>query len=396
MRSVLRPISDSVGELIGRGKPRAAAVARPVGRRASQASRSSAARDAFRRKGELLAQSDFFEHLVPVSVCLLLVAAAVVSSLPGVKPASAAGRPSANPATVAAANVMPAKYGLNDGPNADYNDLYFGDGSISNTMQNPGVGTDAKTMLLTYVVQPGDTLNKIAGRFGLAAPTIYWANKSQLPDPSSLRVGQQLLVPPIDGLLVKVGTKDTLDTLAAKYKVSAQDIIDTNNLPEPSIVLGQTLLIPGASGGPMPKARTATSSSGGSSGMRWPVGGTNYYVSQYYWSGHRAIDIAAPYGTPVIAAASGTVIYSGWRSTIGGGNVIWVQDGTKLFTTYNHLSWWGVRVGQRITAGQVIGRVGTSGEATGPHLHFEVWLGYPWALGTTATTANPCNYLAGC
>ncbi len=76
--------------------------------------------------------------------------------------------------------------------------------------------------------------------------------------------------------------------------------------------------------------------------------------------------------------------------------MIWVKEGTKLYTTYNHLSYVGVKVGQNIRAGQVIGRVGTSGVATGPHLHFEVWLGYPWALGNNSDAVNPCRYLAGC
>ena len=72
------------------------------------------------------------------------------------------------------------------------------------------------------------------------------------------------------------------------------------------------------------------------------------------------------------------------------------MNGTRLYTTYNHLSYIGVRNGQRVTAGQVIGRVGQTGMATGPHLHFEVWIGYPWGLGTVANAVNPCVYLAGC
>ncbi len=207
-------------------------------------------------------------------------------------------------------------------------------------MQNPGVGTDATSMLLTYTVQQGDTLGKIAGSFGLATSTVYWANKAQLPDPASLRPGQKLLIPPMDGLLVKVGAKDTLDTLAAKYKVSAQDIVDANNLPEAVLVLGQTVIIPGASGGAMPAPKSGSSSGGGSysgGSFRWPVSGYNY-ISQYFWSGHHAIDIAASYGTPVVAAAGGTVVLAGWRSYTGGGNVIWIEQSPKLYTTYNHLS----------------------------------------------------------
>ena len=59
----------------------------------------------------------------------------------------------------------------------------------------------------------------------------------------------------MDGLLVTIGTKDSLDSLAAKYKVTVQDIVDANNLPEATVVLGQTVIIPGASGGPVPRAK---------------------------------------------------------------------------------------------------------------------------------------------
>jgi lysostaphin len=349
-----------------------------------------------------LARRDGVERLVPVGVCALLILAALVSSLPEVSPASAAARPTYATQSVAAGGAVPSpRFGAGDGPGAaDSGDVYLGDGSIPNTLQNPGVGVDAQTLLQTYTVQAGDTLGIIAGRFGLAASTVYWANKSQLPNPASIRIGQKLLIPPMDGLLVQVGAKDTLASLAARYNVAAQDIVDVNNLPDTTLVLGQTLLIPGASGGPVP---TPKAGSGGSGTGRtvsvgswlWPVLGSSY-ISQYFWSGHHAIDIAAPYGAPVVAAVGGTVIFAGWRSVTGGGNVIWVMENNRLYTTYNHLSKWFVHAGQKINAGQRIGSIGTSGEATGPHLHFEVWTGYPWALGTVADAVNPCKYLAGC
>jgi murein DD-endopeptidase MepM/ murein hydrolase activator NlpD len=392
------PVSDAVGELVGRGRSRGASG--PAGAASvptPSISRSFATGQAFRRIAEKLDRHDIFERLVPVGVCLLLVVAAVVSSLPVVKSASAAGRPSADAPALGAVEPSPSSDPTVSPEPTDAGNLYPGDGSIPNTMQNPGVATDAKSMLLTYAVQPGDTLNQIAHKFELATPTVYWANKSQLPNPDSLRPGQQLLIPPIDGVLVKVGAKDTLDSLAAKYKVSAQDIADVNNLPDASVVLGQTILVPGASGGPMPASKSG-SGSGSSSrggGFVWPVAGRNY-ISQYYWSGHRALDIAASEGTPVVAAASGTVVLVGNRGYTGGGNVVWIQHGANLYTTYNHLSYWNVRVGQKVSAGQRVGLVGHTGEATGPHLHFEVWLGYPWGLGTTADAANPCNYLAAC
>ncbi len=344
-----------------------------------------------------LARREGIERLAPIGLCAFLAVAVVISTLPEVASASAAGNSGARvqAAALDLAAAPAPQFGEGDGPlAADYNDIYLGDGSIPNTLQNPGLGIDAKTLLRKYTVVAHDTLGGIAARFGLATATVYWANKSQLPDPSSLRIGQELLIPPMDGLLVTVGAKDTLATLAKKYKVSSQDIVDVNNLPDTALAAGQALFIPGASGGSMPAPKT----SGGRVAVgswRWPVGGSNY-ISQYYWSGHHAIDIAAPMGTPVIAAVGGTVVFAGWRSYTGGGNVIWVMQGTKLYTTYNHLSAWSVRAGQKISPGQTIGRVGETGEATGPHLHFEVWLGVPWGLGTNANAVNPCLYLAGC
>ena len=373
-----------------------------VGATADPVSRLRAAALGFARR-------DGVERLVPVGLCALLVAAAVISSLPEVPAAKAAASAQASAQAASVAGAVAAapgpQFGQGDGPlAADYNDIYLGDGSIPNTLQNPGTGIDARTLLRTYTVVAGDTLGAIAGRFGLAPSTIYWANKAQMPDPASLHIGQALLIPPMDGLLVKVGTKDTLASLAAKYKVSAQDIVDANNLPDTLLTPGQTLLIPGASGGPMPAPKTTTTTTGGGRTVTagswvWPVDGYNY-VSQYFSWSHHAIDIASTVGTPVVAAVGGTVVFSGWKyagsNGYGGGLVIWVMNGSRLYTTYNHLSYDGVRVGQAVRAGQMIGRIGMTGNATGPHLHFEVWLGYPWALGTTADAVNPCRYLAGC
>jgi murein DD-endopeptidase MepM/ murein hydrolase activator NlpD len=367
----------------------------------SQAHPASRPFAAVRRGWVRMSRNDGLERLIPVGLCVLLAAAAFVSTLPVVSPASAAPRPTnvtALNVTATVGGAAPdARYGNGDGPLApDVNDLYLGDGSIPNSLQNPGVALDAKAQLRTYAVQAGDTLNGIAYQFGLAPSVIYWTNKAQMPDPASLRVGQQLLILPMDGLLVTVGGKDTLDSLAAKYEVTVQDIVDANNLPEATVVLGQNLIMPGASGGPMPKPKT--SSGGGttrSGSWVWPVNGYNY-ISQYFSSGHHAIDIAASSGTPVVAAASGTVVFAGNRGYTGGGIVVWIMHGTKLYTTYNHLSRVLVRNGQNVSAGQRVGLVGQTGEATGPHLHFEVWLGYPWGLGTVANAVNPCAYLAGC
>ena len=329
---------------------------------------------------------------------LVPVVAAFVSAAPQAAHASSAGDARASDAAPAAAVAPVALFGQGDGPAAqDFSDLYLGDGSVPNTLQNPGVGTDAKTLLKSYTVRGGDTLAAIARRYQLATSTVYWANKFQLANPAAIRVGQKLVIPPMDGMLVTVGAKSTLAALAKKYNITPQDIIDANNMPDSNLTLGAELIIPGATGGALPaapktKGQLAYRAPGG---WVWPVGGKNY-ISQFFWSGHHAIDIAAKQGTPVIAAISGTVIFVGNRGFNGGGNVIWVEEGPRLYTTYNHLLGWNVHVGQTIYTGQRIGSVGMTGDATGPHLHFEVWLGRPWSGNTDTTAVNPCRYLAGC
>jgi murein DD-endopeptidase MepM/ murein hydrolase activator NlpD len=125
----------------------------------------------------------------------------------------------------------------------------------------------------------------------------------------------------------------------------------------------------------------------------WPVASRYSYVSQGYWSGHRAYDLAAPAGTPVVPIRSGKVIFAGWKNNCGGYQV-WVSHGNGLYTAYYHLSkitsWRGEAVRDQVTR---IGRVGRSGCATGPHTHTEVWRGRPWASGSYRV--NPWKYIDG-
>ncbi|HET9029828.1 MAG TPA: peptidoglycan DD-metalloendopeptidase family protein [Candidatus Aquilonibacter sp.] len=119
--------------------------------------------------------------------------------------------------------------------------------------------------------------------------------------------------------------------------------------------------------------------SSGPGSMSWPVSGT--ITSPFGWRSnpfggapdfHPGLDIAAPMGTTVTAAASGTVILAQWYG--GYGNFILIDNGGNISTGYGHLSAIYVSVGQKIQRGQAIGAVGSTGHSTGPHLHFEVRL----------------------
>jgi murein DD-endopeptidase MepM/ murein hydrolase activator NlpD len=274
---------------------------------------------------------------------------------------------------------------------------FLEDGTLLKPIAVDTTVADASELIRTYKVRSGDTLTGIANRFGVSMMTVWWANKLKTKD---LKVGQELVIPPVNGLVVTVDVGDTLESLAKKHKVKEGRILAANELTDPNLVVGQVLLMPGAKGAPIPtpkptpkptprpRATTVRAPAQYSGGrFAWPVAGG--YISQYYRYGHYAIDIAADYGTRVRAAAGGKVIFAGWKSN-GGGYQVWIAHGSNLYTTYNHMSAITVGNGQSVSRGQQVGRIGTSGYATGPHLHFEVWRGQVWNGGSRV---NPLNYL---
>ncbi len=278
---------------------------------------------------------------------------------------------------------------------------FLADGTLLKPMAVDTTIADGKDLLRSYTVGDADTLTGIANRFGVSMMTIWWANDLKT---KGIVVGQDLVIPPVDGLVVIVKEGDTLESLATKHKVSADTIYETNGLEDRSLVTGQTLVLPGAVGQPIatPKPPVTKPSNGGSGGgsvrppasygggaFAWPVVGGSNYVSQGYRYGHYGVDIAADYGSRVRAVAGGTVIWAGWKSN-GGGYQVWIAHGSGLYTTYNHMSGVSVGRGQAVGKGQQVGRIGTSGWATGPHLHFEVWRGPIWNGGQRV---NPMRYL---
>ena len=120
----------------------------------------------------------------------------------------------------------------------------------------------------------------------------------------------------------------------------------------------------------------------------WPVDGTMtspYGLRFLGWRPdiHEGIDIAAPEGTEVRAMLEGRVSYAGTMA--GYGNVVFLRHHTGIVTVYAHLSSISVRADQRVERDQVVGRVGRSGDASGPHLHFEVW--------RDGRSVDPANFL---
>jgi murein DD-endopeptidase MepM/ murein hydrolase activator NlpD len=109
---------------------------------------------------------------------------------------------------------------------------------------------------------------------------------------------------------------------------------------------------------------------------RWPVEGPMTSAYGVRWRGwlpevHRGVDVAVPTGTPIQAMSGGRIRFAGVQGDYG--NVVWIDHGGGVLTVYAHLSTIDVRTGESVDAGQQIGRSGSSGNASGPHLHFEVW-----------------------
>ena len=294
---------------------------------------------------------------------------------------------------------------------------WLSDGTLLKPIAVDTTVPDARTLLIRYKVRKGDTLTSIAHHFGLSMVTLYWANHlttNLRPRPIS-RSARCSPIPPVNGVLHIVTDKETLNDIAKRTGISAAKIVSPNGLKQPTVFVGQWIIVPGAKakpihGGPEAKARrpnrppgrprvTPTHSkptpkpvtrptprySGG--GWAWPAPGG--HISQYYHYGHWAIDIADTYGAPVLAAKGGVVIFAGWKNN-GGGYQVWISHGNGIYTTYNHMSSLTVGRGQSVGAGQQVGRIGMTGHATGPHLHFEVWIGPIWNGGTRV---NPLHYV---
>jgi len=240
-----------------------------------------------------------------------------------------------------------------------------------------------------YAVEAGDTAEKIADRFGLLPTTLMWSNPEMEKVPDLLRIGQELVILPLDGVYHTIGVSDTLESIAQAYKADADAIANCefNTLPaKGGLSVGERLIVPGgtkpyvarhvtAYAGPVVDATEAAGV------FLWPTSG---YLTQGYWYGHRAIDIGAAVGTAIRTSDNGFVSFAGWTD-IGYGYLVVVDHRNGYQTYYAHLSDIFVREGEVVSAGETIGAMGSTGNSTGPHLHYEIrFNGYP---------TNPLIYL---
>lgn len=228
--------------------------------------------------------------------------------------------------------------------------------------------------IIDYEVVKGDTLAAVADKFGISIDSIRWANTLKT---DNLVLGQTLRIPPVTGIVHKVGPGDTIYSLAKKYKSDAQKIVnfpanDFSDLDTFALNIGQVLFIPD---GVMPEAAPVYIAqevpkfiTGVGGKFMWPTQGI---ITQYPVSYHMAVDIANPAAPPVAAGEAGTVTYAGCIKYGYGCHVI-INHADGFQSLYAHLSQYNVEPGDRVARGQVIGRMGSTGRSSGTHLHFEV------------------------
>ena len=234
--------------------------------------------------------------------------------------------------------------------------------------------------LTKHQVKQGETLEAIAKQYDLKTATIMGLN----PDVRSgtVKPGQVLSIPPLDGLSYRFQDGENYTTVAKKYKIRADVLFERNGCQRsPKVVF-----VPGAIWKPDPvpvNPNAAIARGSGNSNAIFQTGGYplpySVPVTSNYgwrmnpvtaiWSFHAGIDLGASFGTPVLAAKPGVVEFAGWGD--GYGNLIEINHGATG-TRYAHLEAIYVSQGQQVAQGQQIGLVGSTGRSTGPHLHFEV------------------------
>ncbi len=258
-------------------------------------------------------------------------------------------------------------------------------GSLETVISDKG-----RTGMVQYTVKGGDTVAAIAKRFGVSEDTIRWANETIKND--IIKPGEVLQIPPITGIAHKVVSGDTIYSIAKKYHVDAQNIVnypfnDYADLDTFALTVGQYIYVPDGTIVPVPIASSQfiapiQAGTRGPSNFIWPTSGI---ITQYPVWYHMALDIANPSAPPILAADTGVVIRAGWDNT-GYGNMVMIDHGNGYRTLYGHMSQILVSVGQHVNQGQQIGVMGSTGRSTGTHLHFEI-------RSAADALLNPLNFL---
>lgn len=247
------------------------------------------------------------------------------------------------------------------------------------------VSEKPRSEIIEYEVQSGETVSQIAQKFNIDTDTIKWAN--DLSSVNSVKPGQKLKILPVSGVAHTVKSGDTLEAVAKKYSVDSQGIIQFpfNDIPDDfKLTPGQVIIIPDGVPpetkapskpkiqpqylGKGPSSPSFSAPGGGS--FVWPT--VSQGISTYFAWWHPGIDLPNRSAPPVVSSDGGTIVVAGWPDSYGYGNRVVVDHGNGYQTLYAHLSNVYVSNGQKVSRGQAIGQMGSTGRSTGTHLHFEI------------------------
>lgn len=229
-----------------------------------------------------------------------------------------------------------------------------------------------------YEVKEGDTLSQIADMFGVTINTIRWANDFE----GAIQPGQKLVILPINGLKHTVKSGGTVADIAKIYDADAREIALFNGISvEQELKVGDEVIVPHAEK-LVPKSETKPKKSNyvalskpltSTAKSNWMINPVPNAVKTQGIHGYNAVDLAAPTGSPIYAVASGKVILSknsGWNGGYAKYIVIEHSNGVQTLYAHNNANY--ITIGEWVEQGDIIGEVGSTGNSTGPHVHFEV------------------------
>jgi LysM repeat protein len=344
----------------------------------------------FSRRFAKLASPEVWGQLISVGVALILLFSAIrlarmdAARIVPVALASGFDSTPAPTAEAPAGDPLPQLESAAQAPSGDLTRL----ADIHTT-----IPTRPRYDVVKYTIVRNDTLFGVAAKFNLKPETILWGNSWLAENPNFMPPGRELNILPIDGALRIVQPGDTLEKIARVFHGTVEEIVNFpgNELDpnDPQIREGQSIIIPGGwrdlvvwqlpvvsrrtrgIGGEPGSCAGPFSGPSGTGVFAWPANNRFLSGTDYLPNGHPGIDIAAGMGAPIFAADTGVVVFSGW-STRGYGNLVIIDHGNGWQTAYAHLSQINVGCGFSIFQGQLLGLSGSTGNSSGAHLHFEM------------------------